>query len=168
MCARIEVLGYYMLHEHPRDEGLAWEVSLQGLDVTSGKLVNGATKECENPLIVCFEGLPFLILRCRLVSLLLDSMIWLCKYATHFPNSKSSILGVLTFFSRKMNLTHPWPWYENILFYFLGIQTSVFEYITSPVSTLGLYFHVIICLGYHNRWTINHCPGLSFHVPIPQ
>ena len=33
-----------------RDEGLAWEVFLQGLDVTSGELVHGARKECENPL----------------------------------------------------------------------------------------------------------------------
>ena len=36
------------------DKGLAWEVFLQGLDVTGGELVNGATngarKECENPL----------------------------------------------------------------------------------------------------------------------
>ena len=32
------------------DEGLAWEVSLQGLDVASGELVNGVRKECENSL----------------------------------------------------------------------------------------------------------------------
>ena len=33
-----------------RDERLGWEVLLQGLDVTSSKLVNGARKECKNPL----------------------------------------------------------------------------------------------------------------------
>ena len=33
-----------------RDEELAWEVFMQGLDVTSGELVDGERKECENPL----------------------------------------------------------------------------------------------------------------------
>ena len=33
-----------------RDEELAWEVFMQGLDVTSGELVNGARKKCKNPL----------------------------------------------------------------------------------------------------------------------
>jgi hypothetical protein len=33
-----------------RDEELAWEVFMQGLDVTSGELVDGARKEGENPL----------------------------------------------------------------------------------------------------------------------
>ena len=33
-----------------RDEERAWEVFMQGLDVTSGELVNGARKECGNPL----------------------------------------------------------------------------------------------------------------------
>ena len=36
--------------ELSRDEGLAWEVFLQGLDMTSGKIVNGAMKECEDML----------------------------------------------------------------------------------------------------------------------
>ena len=39
-----------MWKEHSKDEGLVWEVFLQGLDVTSGKLVNGPRKECENSL----------------------------------------------------------------------------------------------------------------------
>jgi len=33
-----------------RDEELAWEVFMQDLDVTSGELVDGARKECKNPL----------------------------------------------------------------------------------------------------------------------
>jgi hypothetical protein len=39
-----------MWKEHSRDEGLAWEVFLQGLDVTNSKLVNGVRMECENSL----------------------------------------------------------------------------------------------------------------------
>jgi hypothetical protein len=39
-----------MSKEMSRDEELAWEVFMQGLDVTSNKLVHGARKECENPL----------------------------------------------------------------------------------------------------------------------
>ena len=39
-----------MSKELSRDEGLAWEVFLQGLDMTSGELVNGTRKECEHPL----------------------------------------------------------------------------------------------------------------------
>ena len=39
-----------MLKEHSRNEGVAWEVFLQGLDVTSNKLVNGARKECEKSI----------------------------------------------------------------------------------------------------------------------
>ena len=35
-----------------RDGKLAWEVFLQYLDVTSGELVNGARKECKNPLTI--------------------------------------------------------------------------------------------------------------------
>ena len=37
---------------HPRDEGLAWKVFLQSLDVASGELVNEARKEslCEKPI----------------------------------------------------------------------------------------------------------------------
>jgi hypothetical protein len=45
----MEVLGYHMLKKHSRDEGLVWEVFLQGLDVTGGELVNATSKECENP-----------------------------------------------------------------------------------------------------------------------
>ena len=33
-----------------RDEKLAWEVFMQGLDVTSGKLVHGARKECKKSI----------------------------------------------------------------------------------------------------------------------
>jgi hypothetical protein len=33
-----------------RDEELAWEVFMQGLDMTSSELVDGARKECKNPL----------------------------------------------------------------------------------------------------------------------
>ena len=35
---------------------LAWEVFWQSLDVTSGELVNGAKKECENPLTLVLGG----------------------------------------------------------------------------------------------------------------
>ena len=42
--------GSHMSKKISRDEELAWEVFLQGLDVTSSELVNGARKECENPL----------------------------------------------------------------------------------------------------------------------
>jgi hypothetical protein len=48
----MEVLGEHMLKEHSRDEGLAWEVFLQGLDVTSGELANWARKMCKNPLTI--------------------------------------------------------------------------------------------------------------------
>ena len=41
-----------MLEEHSSNERLTWEVFLQGLDVTSGKLVNEARKESENPLTI--------------------------------------------------------------------------------------------------------------------
>ena len=41
-----------------RDEELAWEVFMQGLDVTSSELVNIARKECENPLTVSFSCFP--------------------------------------------------------------------------------------------------------------
>ena len=49
---RTEVCRYYALKEHSTDEGLAWEVFLQGLDVTSGELVNEARKEFENPFTI--------------------------------------------------------------------------------------------------------------------
>jgi hypothetical protein len=39
-----------MSKEMSRDEELTWEGFMQGLDVTSGELVDGARKECENPL----------------------------------------------------------------------------------------------------------------------
>jgi len=39
-----------MSKEISKDEGLAWEVFLQGLDMTSGELVNEARNECESPL----------------------------------------------------------------------------------------------------------------------
>ena len=39
-----------MSNELSKDEGVAWEVFLQGLDVTSGELVNEVRKDCENPL----------------------------------------------------------------------------------------------------------------------
>ena len=42
-----DVSRYYILEEHSRDEGLAWEVFLQALDVTNGELVNGSRKECK-------------------------------------------------------------------------------------------------------------------------
>ena len=45
----MEVIGNYTSKELSNDEGLAWEVFLQGLDVTSSELINGARKECENP-----------------------------------------------------------------------------------------------------------------------
>ena len=45
----MEVLGDYST-EISRDEELAWEVFLQGLDITSGNLVNRARKQCKNPL----------------------------------------------------------------------------------------------------------------------
>ena len=38
-----------------RDAELAWEVFRQGLDMTSGGLVNGARKESKNPLIATFN-----------------------------------------------------------------------------------------------------------------
>ena len=38
------------IEEHFWDGGLAWEMFLQGLDMTSGELVNGARKECGKPL----------------------------------------------------------------------------------------------------------------------
>ena len=41
-----------MSKELSRDEGLAWGMVLQNLNVTSGKLVNGARKECKNPLTI--------------------------------------------------------------------------------------------------------------------
>ena len=44
----MKALGDYISKELSRDEGLAWEVFLQGLDVTSNKLVNEARKECEH------------------------------------------------------------------------------------------------------------------------
>ena len=47
----MEVLGEYASKERYRDKGLAWEVFLQGLDVTGGELVNEARK-CENPLTI--------------------------------------------------------------------------------------------------------------------
>ena len=45
----MEVFGDHPSKEIFKDEELAWEVFLQGLDVTSGKLVNGARNEYENP-----------------------------------------------------------------------------------------------------------------------
>ena len=54
-CLKHKILGYYMLKEHYGNEELAWEVFLQGLDVTSGGLVNGARKECENPLTISLD-----------------------------------------------------------------------------------------------------------------
>ena len=45
----MEFLRDYTSKEISRDEGLAWEVFLQGLDVTSSELVDGAMKECKNP-----------------------------------------------------------------------------------------------------------------------
>ena len=50
----MEVLGYYTSKEHSREARLAWEVFVQGLDVISGELVNGARKECENPLTLAY------------------------------------------------------------------------------------------------------------------
>ena len=44
------------MEEHSRDERLAWEVFLQGLDMTNDKLVDGARKECENPLTLIKKG----------------------------------------------------------------------------------------------------------------
>ena len=38
-----------MLKKCSRDEGLAWEVLWQSLDVISSQLVNEARKECKNP-----------------------------------------------------------------------------------------------------------------------
>ena len=46
----MDVLGVNMSKKLSRDEGLAWEVCLQGLDVTSHELVHGARKEYKNPL----------------------------------------------------------------------------------------------------------------------
>ena len=39
-----------MLKESSRDDSLAWEVFWQSLDMTRGKVINEARKECENPL----------------------------------------------------------------------------------------------------------------------
>ena len=38
------------MKDHSRDEALSWEVFWQTLDLTSAKLLNGARKECKNPL----------------------------------------------------------------------------------------------------------------------
>jgi len=51
-----EVLRYYTSNEISRDEELAWEFLLQGLDVTTGELVNEARKQCENPLTNIIGG----------------------------------------------------------------------------------------------------------------
>ena len=40
-----------MSKEHSRDEGLAWKVFLQGLNVASGEVVNEARKEYIKPLV---------------------------------------------------------------------------------------------------------------------
>lgn len=44
-----KVLGYCTLKENSRDEGLALEVPLQGVNVTSRELINKACKERKNP-----------------------------------------------------------------------------------------------------------------------
>jgi hypothetical protein len=53
----MDVLGYCTLEVHFENKGLSWEVFLQGLDMTSGELVNGARK----PINIYWEKNWYLI-----------------------------------------------------------------------------------------------------------
>ena len=62
-----------MSKEMSRDEELAWEVFKQGLDVTSGELVDGARMECENPLTTTWDFLRFTLVVISPIILLIIS-----------------------------------------------------------------------------------------------